>query len=194
MKGNVIAVISVALALSGCVSTAPRYWHEAPQTDGSAAGQWQGMVRSTLLQSSQLTRLHTWTRVMCDRYADRMDMVVDGSSVTLHLGRSPVFTLKAHLDENGHFQTAVPVTGDTSVDGSVPIFTHQPMLTVGGQLDASSGLAWGRLKMGPNDSMPGCFGQFQLAKGAAVVAEDQLGDPFHIKYWIQDLSEYDQWW
>lgn len=200
MKSKLLLALSVSALMSGCAAFEPHsYWHEAANSAATTqqSGSWQGLVRDQALFSVQHTRLGMPASVRCDRYTDLITLTPDQQgNLQIHLGSEPVFTLQAQLESDGHFKSAIPVTGHTEMYGGLNVFQTQPTLTVEGTLDQSTGLGKGEVRMGPAEGSLACKGSFHVSYNSVTpnpAQEDEEPQPFKIYYEMNELQQNNDW-
>ncbi|KEA64807.1 hypothetical protein ADIMK_1260 [Marinobacterium lacunae] len=176
--------------LFGCAG--PQYWHEPPGAAQSSAESevWQGIARNTTVRYISVSPL-TQVSVRCASYEDLIRLERKGSTLDVQLGRDPVLDLNIPVGQDGRFSTVVPVEGDTWVYGGVMLIDESPVLHLWGQLDDDSGIGVGRINVSPGDERLGCPGRFQVSRNGGPPAESELGSPFRVQYWIDELDSND---
>lgn len=194
MKRSVLATCLGVLVLTGCAG--PAYWHEPPGSSGSTAqvDRWLGLARNGPLRHYSHDNLRQPIVVRCASYADRISLTRDGEVLQVSLGTDPVLQFDTHIDESGRFSRVQPVSGDTWIYGGVMIFDETPELHFWGQLNEDTGLGAGRINVSPGDERYGCTGYFQVSRNSMEPDEEARGQPFRVRYWIEEVDRSDDPW
>ncbi|MBV1789824.1 hypothetical protein KQ940_17345 [Marinobacterium sp. D7] len=181
------------LGMAGCAG--PSYWHEppGPTTANTESDIWQGMMRSGARYYYTSTSLMSPVSVHCVGYADLIRFEREGSRLRAMLGQKVLLDLNLVLDADGRFSTVVPVTGDTWVYGGVMLLDDEPVLHLWGRLDQNTGLGEGRINVSPGDERLGCPGRFLVSRNGGPPPASEMGAPFKVQYWIDELDINDNW-
>lgn len=179
------------LLLSACAATPPSYWYETPASSSTGLdGTWQGLARNGSTVHYGFDRMGGPVEVNCDPYEDRIRLQVSDGKVNIDIGQQGKVSVQAPIGADGQFQKQMNVSGDTWIYGGVNIFTHQPVLTISGQLDAATGIGSGRIAVTPEKEKLGCYGQFRVGRDSAPAQRSKDAEPFKIQYWINEMETH----
>ncbi|NVK43439.1 MAG: hypothetical protein HWE39_19520 [Oceanospirillaceae bacterium] len=186
----------LALPIITACSTTPKYWYEPPPPDRQSPtgtdGTWQGLLRQDFSGRVFHGAVSGPVSVRCARYRDLVTLAVSGGKMAVSLGQAPILEFDASIGPGGHFRQQLPVQGDTWIYGGVGIYSNKPTLTLWGQLDPVSGTGIGHLSITPGEDMTiGCYGTFHVSQNAGAPPEEEIGESFKIRYWIDELDKGD---
>jgi len=187
------ALLLLLPLLSACATD--RYWYEPPPADqapATVAGTWQGLIRHDFSQRVYYGAVAGGVGVRCARYQDLVTLDASGGNLEVQIGRSSTIKFSTAIGASGEFRQQLPVQGDTWIYGGIGIYSNEPTLTVWGRLDPITGTGTGHLSVtpGPKERI-GCYATFHVSRNAGPPPPEQLGEPFMIRYWMDQLDKGD---